>query len=270
MQSPRVPAPSAEFERLKSEAKRLAETLEGLLLEREELERVVKPNLDAIYQLRIGQFALENFAIEVECRRLKREIELMQSYLNRSEVPDDDAIALILAQEFAEWEARIRAMSASALKSRLRLENLMSEEESQEIKSLYRALAKKLHPDLNPNQTERERSLWLQVAEAYESGDLDALRSLSLYASLWQEPDVSDDVIETLQTRIERLKAEIEKCAAQLIALKSAPPLSMRHQLADPEWINAEQEKLRERKESLLTQRAYLIAIKESLRRNRQ
>jgi hypothetical protein len=267
MTNPDALVPHSELTKLKDEIRTLSETLATLLFERDELQNVVKPNLDAIYQLEIGQYVLENFTIQIECRRLKREIELIQSHLNRSETPDEEAIKAILDAEFAEWEKQMREMSAALLRSKLHVSSLCSSEDSAELKRLYRKLIKKLHPDLNPNLTELQKSLWLQVLAAYEEGNLELLQSLEVYASLNEPMLVETNDYDLLLQRISKLKAEIDACLKHLETLRTTPPISLRKKLTDPQWINAEQEKLRAQKESLLAERVYLTAVKSSLMR---
>ncbi|TVR51891.1 MAG: hypothetical protein EA425_05940 [Puniceicoccaceae bacterium] len=47
-----------------------------------------------------------------------------------------------------------------------------------ELKVLYRTLARRLHPDLNPTADDRAPDRWHEVTEAYGKGDVDALRAL--------------------------------------------------------------------------------------------
>lgn len=47
------------------------------------------------------------------------------------------------------------------------------------LKTLYRQMVRKLHPDTNPNQGWRERELWHDVQAAYQAGDLDRLEAVA-------------------------------------------------------------------------------------------
>lgn len=50
--------------------------------------------------------------------------------------------------------------------------------EANEIKQVYRSLARRLHPDMNPILSEREKELWHDAQQAYSDGDLYALETI--------------------------------------------------------------------------------------------
>lgn len=90
------------------------------------------------------------------------------------------------AREEAEAEAaraqnrseRRRAKHADAPQSELPFPSPPDADDSRR-KQLYRELARKLHPDLNPGLSARERELWHEVQDAYDAQDLEQLEMLA-------------------------------------------------------------------------------------------
>ncbi len=74
------------------------------------------------------------------------------------------------------------------------------------VKRIYRELAFRLHPDLNPALTSREKSLWGEVQIAYESQDLERLEILQ--GLLENVDEASIEKISSL-SRIMELTAEV-------------------------------------------------------------
>lgn len=54
----------------------------------------------------------------------------------------------------------------------------------QRLKAAYRAVVRRLHPDLNPQVTEYGKQLWYDAQSAYEKGDLDRLESILAVSEL--------------------------------------------------------------------------------------
>ncbi len=54
-----------------------------------------------------------------------------------------------------------------------------SSSEESRLKTLYRALARKLHPDVNLELDQKRKDLWQQVQDAYETKDVERLETLS-------------------------------------------------------------------------------------------
>lgn len=53
-----------------------------------------------------------------------------------------------------------------------------SETNENKVKSVYRELARKLHPDFNKDQSDFNRELWYEVQEAYRNNDFEKLETL--------------------------------------------------------------------------------------------
>jgi hypothetical protein len=83
-----------------------------------------------------------------------------------------------------------------------RVKSLLPEEESKELQSLYRYLVKKLHPDINSNQTEKEILLWNRTQAAYEIGDLEELNTIKLLLEDIRKADNQVDSIAVLDKQI--------------------------------------------------------------------
>ncbi|MBN2459981.1 MAG: response regulator [Candidatus Cloacimonetes bacterium] len=65
----------------------------------------------------------------------------------------------------------------------LKQDSLPPAEKSSELKKIYRQLAKRFHPDLNDDFTEEVKNYWLLIMNAYNNGELENLKILSLITS---------------------------------------------------------------------------------------
>jgi len=86
------------------------------------------------------------------------------------------------------------------------------------MRALYALLVKKLHPDINPGQTEREKELFLKVVAAYKTQDLAALRQILLMLDTDSLEDLSED---TLQDQIEKLEKTVAGIKERIAELES-------------------------------------------------
>ena len=109
-------------------------------------------------------------------------------------------------------------------------------------KTLYRRLAKLLHPDINP-ETDRQdqlRELWQRILEAYGHSDLKSLSELEVLARrALQELGAGEIRVEIpdLDKRIEALKAEIHQ-------ILHSEPYTYRELLEDPDRTAQKKEEL--------------------------
>ncbi len=88
-------------------------------------------------------------------------------------------------------------------------------EPSEELKSLFRKVAKTVHPDLATNEEERayRNSLMARANEAYKKGDLEALKQI-LYE--WEHRDERAFTRESQASPLERLEQQIYQVKMRL------------------------------------------------------
>lgn len=182
-----------EYLKLTEEIKKLKQDVANLYEEKDELIYHTCRNIEAEYMSKIG--VLEYKAYEYQCKllRLKRKIELYQIKINRQEVPSEEEIEKTLDTEYKKYEEKLKQMS-NDIQNALNRKNygILTEKDSEELKRIYRKLIKKLHPDLNKENSEKNKKLLLQVTNAYENGDLETLKNLELLTDEILEKEESE------------------------------------------------------------------------------
>lgn len=220
-----------EFGRDKAEAaSRLREELAAAVGERDELLYVVCPNIETAYMLAIGSFEYRAFELRCRMLRMRRKAELIQAMINRQEPIDEAKIDAVLNGEFAEYQARLNAQlgAMNAALERARLDTL-SGDETAELKKLYRAIVKAIHPDLHPDFTSETLRLFENAVSAYAAGDLPALRVIAelVACGLSLDGPSGADVIERLEAMLASVRRSIEE-------IKSRYPYTMKVIIDDP------------------------------------
>lgn len=229
-----------ESVKLAEEVGLLREELIRLLQEREDLVSVVIPNLEAVYYMAIGRYQYDLFRLECGVRRIKRKIEIVQTALNRKEKVEMDQVEKKLDLEQAAWTTLIDEMAHKLeLAKQLISAEKLSDEARKEIRRFYYELAKKVHPDIHHEQSERLNSLWLQIATAYKNGNLEGMKALALVLED-DETDLETSNGNDLKDQRERLKKQLEQQALGLATLQQAFPYTIREQLGDPDWVDAQ------------------------------
>ena len=235
---------SPEIIKLQKEVSALEKELGKVILEQDEMLNAVKPNIEAEYQKIIGYKELERMETEIIARRLKRQVELVQAAVNRQETIAIEKVEKQLDDEFQEWYEKIDDQYQKVKEAQSRIEGLMSDEENEEFKKLYRQLVFKLHPDLNPSQSKDEKNLWNRVQLAYQSGDLEEMRSLKIILEAQDgtvELPSSKDILEKRKTK---LTEQIRKIINKLSGMENEFPFNMADKLADKDWVSAKLEKI--------------------------
>jgi hypothetical protein len=206
----------------------------------DELRHTAIPYLEAVYQQALGPAHLAALHAQVEAQRAKRLVELAMQAVNRGQsAPPLAGLTAQVEQELTTWRQHIAAMADGVQQATRALTKALTPADTTTLKHLYRDLAKRLHPDANTQQSEREQQLWQQVQEAYCDGDLERLRVLAETVTAAQPLPTGPDALDVLRAHSQRLHDRILALGAASIALEQRPPLTLRAQLADPAWIAA-------------------------------
>ena len=225
----------------------LRENLSVLIEEQESLFYGERDLLLAKYNRDVGYLEHELFLLEVEIAELRRRITILQVDINRGRTVTVERIAHLdeeIRMEFEEFRADIEEKELELRRSAALLdsEHLMKPEDVRELKTLYRQICKRYHPDVGGCEVERWEQIWSSLQHAYRAGDLDLLKALAETLELPGKvpPQTPDD----LDAEIERLSALVARQTERLAKILSDPPFSYRERLKDPQWIRTKRKEL--------------------------
>ena len=170
--------------------------------------------LKAEYMEKLGMLEYKLYEYHVACQRLKRKLELIRQKLNCQDIVDVQKIDMQLEAEYAEYEEKLQKKMAEFTKL-LKIDGVLEDDQAEKIKKLYKKLVKRLHPDLQPGQSEEEYRLFQRVVKAYKDSDLKTLRKVDLLTDKIGEQDKNVTVdrlsrFKELQKACEELKLEME------------------------------------------------------------
>ncbi len=201
--------------------------------------------LTSLYLEKLGHLQLELLEKQTEASRLKMKMKLIQAAINRDEQPDLKAIENEINARLQNYYAQIQAQSAALDEAKKLLSHLISEEETQKLKEIFRVLCKRLHPDLNPNQTEEEKDLFIKVKAAYDLQRLSDLQNILLYLDDSNKEKLilisSDEKVE----RIKHLENQLISLKEKIDQLKQSFPFNIEDLIQDEDYIVQKQEELR-------------------------
>lgn len=222
-----------DIKKLKEKIRSLRRELEDLYPEKEHLLGVICENIQRDYTLVFGSLEYKLYEAYCEYLRLRRKRDLIQAKVNRGEKPDMEAIESRLDEEFCDYKRRLEEqmeeINEAIEKSKLKL---LPEEEQKELKTLYKAIVKRLHPDLNPSITEGEKELFYNATESYKLGDLNTLRIIYDLTVKGEEEELSLPN-DSLAKEAERLEKTVGTIREEIERIKSNPPYTLKIYLED-------------------------------------
>ena len=232
---------SPEYKQLHIELENQKALYLALLLKRNDLIETQKPNLEALYAVKLGYKKLELLQKEAEVAGLKFKMELMIACINKKKKIDLAAIDQEVERLLKEYFDKINLQAEEIDEAQEHLAHLMSPADSAELKKIYYEAAKLLHPDVNPNLTPVQQQLWNVISDAYKTGDLQLLRNL--YNAIHDENNVPDEIIynyESLKNQIEYFKVQISLLLEKITIIQSDFPFTIREKLENKAWLESE------------------------------
>lgn len=238
-----------EYEALRLRRDGLREQCAELLEMLAHFETTVKPAITSQYMLLVGRFEYRVYELTIEIKRWKRRFEMHRAALNRNEKPDAVAIEAALDGEFAEYAETVKKHIEEIKEAdQYAHAEKLTAEESNDLRLLYHDAAKKLHPDLNPEQPESARNLWLQIQNAYNDGNWEKFKFLAgmVDGVISEEKTFEDNehAMARLKDAIARLEEKHKALQTRLNDMKSRPPFVHEEFLDDEDKVKERQEQL--------------------------
>ena len=244
----------------------------GLLLEIDNIELQVNPQIEAEYATKIGYLENDLLKWQIAARRAKRRLALAQARANRGMPFEANEFEAQLDDELSDWE-RLLARSMETFLEAVECaacSRPLSPAEARELKSLHRELIKRLHPDLHPGQPEEAERFFKVAQAAYENGDLNVLRSVAVATEGMGEEETAVDMTEDeAAIELELVLAHERVVQQRLEEIKRSNPYALKEKLEDGEWVIGRTTELkRQIEEQKTATHAYDERFRELVERN--
>ena len=209
-----------------------------------------------------GDLMTESFQLKIECIALKKEIALFIKAKNagrkitRGEVRI--SLEIQMSGYYEELDKMVKETDASK-KGRP-----ISEYEAEQIKTLYRKLAKLLHPDISPLTADHPAlaDYFNRIILAYKCNDLKELRKLEVLVNKELEANGIEGfnaVIPDAAERIEELERDIDM-------IINSEPYTHRYMLSDGDAVYEKRLELEREIEDYSAYKAELTAKLEEIK----
>ena len=120
-----------------------------------------------------------------------------------------------------------------------------------ELKRLYRQIVKRLHPDVHPNQTEREKDLLDRANKAYKAGNVEEMRRIrEELAGIEQTEESFEDTEEGRDRLRELIRTLRKRCKAleeEIRLIKTSFPYTAKALLDDDKAVEMKRQELLDR-----------------------
>jgi len=240
----RLPVLTAENEELTRRLEKLNLEFLNQYTRHKDMVENESPVLTSLYLEKLGRLQLELLEKQTEASRLRMKMNMIQAAINRDEKPDIKKIDFEINNLLQDYYARIKQQSAALDTAEKVLSNMLTEEETQKLKEAFRVLCKRLHPDINPNQSEEEKDLFIKATAAYDLQDIYELQKIILYLDESHRENLKLVSGNEKEERIKHLEKNIAKLEEKIALLNASFPFNIEDMLYDEEQVKAKQDEL--------------------------
>lgn len=259
-----------EVQPLRDKVRALHEELRVTLDDWHRLCTEERPRLHALYHQHFGKLEHELQLSALKSAELFRRVELLSIKVQRGETLTRQIIDLInqvVDAEYSRLAMRIR--EAFEIDTELRERAATSGKSTAsdaELASMYRTLAKQLHPDVASGSLATDSTIWHRVQQAYATKNVSQMKSLlsMLGAESILREGAEDWDMQRWSAEADRLATRVRVEQRKLNRLRSEEPFTLEAMLAN------EQQRERHQKELIALIEAKKRDIEENTLRYRE
>ena len=212
------------------------------------------PILTSVYLDKLGGLQLMLLENQTELSRMKMKISLIQAAINRNEKPDWGAINQEIEKRLEKYYKQIAEQSQAVESAQKVLSSLLSEEDAKKLKEVFYVLCRRLHPDVNPGQTEEQKDLFIKVKAAYDLQNLQELQSILLYLDEGGNSDILTHSSDEKRRRIEQLEKNIADLKEKMNKLEQAFPFNAKSLLYDEEQLTKRRQEIQDEIDNVVSE----------------
>lgn len=213
------------------------------------------PSIRYRYTELFGDLEREIEQKTLEMSERKRLVELFALKLDRGQKLDEKMIELTMKAVYKEFERiRMRVLRETGKAQRKAEgsgwwipdtttiadsnENAHPRRRKEELRTLYRRLAKRLHPDTGNGADRLTETWWDLVQRSYERGDLNALQTMvNIVETAGGPKEIRNPSLHQLEEEEKRLERALGTEEERLRGLKEQEPYTLKEMLHNEAWI---------------------------------
>ena len=233
------------------------ERYEDLVVQRDQLRKETK-SIEISYSKEFGDLITDTFKAKIECIRLKKTIAKVTQAINHGKTVDFARIQNEIKHEMTAYSEQLKGLIAKV--SEAKHSKITPDYEYEQVKRIYRRLAKMIHPDIYPafDTDFRAQELWEEIEIAYSTSNLEALQDLEIMVMM----HIDEDDIEKPKLTFSELEERIERIEHEIDRIIHTKPYTYRELLSDKDETERKKQELSDELEEY---RAYIKDLSNKL-----